>query len=75
MEKALKGFVVNRELPSLHERLHEITLTVPLRLKLFNSVKVLIQIFEILLKFYETADWKLALVAGVPPRTGFIIKQ
>ncbi|XP_023335292.1 tRNA methyltransferase 10 homolog B [Eurytemora carolleeae] len=41
----------------------------------YKQILTINQIFEILLKFYETADWKQALAAGVPPRTGFIIKQ
>ena len=33
------------------------------------------QVFDILLAFYETADWRLALSRGVPPRTGFVIDE
>ncbi len=31
------------------------------------------QVFEILLTYYETKDWRAALSRGVPARTGFVV--
>jgi len=41
----------------------------------YKQILTINQIFEILLKFHETGDWRLALGAGVPPKTGFVLKQ
>jgi len=40
----------------------------------FKQILTVNQIFEILLKFYETKDWRVALAAGVPNKTGFVLK-
>jgi len=40
----------------------------------FKQILTINQIFEILLKYYETNDWRTALGVGVPKKTGFVIK-
>jgi len=41
----------------------------------FKQILTVNQVFDILLKFQETKSWPEALVAGVPKRTGFVLKQ
>jgi len=41
----------------------------------FKQILTINQIFEILLKFYETEDWREALAVGVPAKTGFTPKR
>lgn len=40
----------------------------------FNKILSINQIFDILLTFYETKDWAVALLAGIPKRKGFIAR-
>ncbi|XP_013395743.2 tRNA methyltransferase 10 homolog B [Lingula anatina] len=41
----------------------------------FSKILAVNQVFDILLKFQQTGDWRQALMAGVPQRTGFILKS
>ncbi|XP_019640586.1 PREDICTED: tRNA methyltransferase 10 homolog B-like isoform X1 [Branchiostoma belcheri] len=39
-----------------------------------NSILTVNQVFEILLKFYTTRDWRIALPVGLPERKSFVLK-
>ena len=34
-----------------------------------------VSVFDILLKFHETEDWRVALETCIPPRKGLVVKQ
>lgn len=40
----------------------------------YSKILTVNQVFDILLTLYNTNDWKKALTAGVPPRTGFVVR-
>ena len=40
----------------------------------FKQILTINQVFDILLKYQETLDWKTALALNVPPQTGFVLK-
>lgn len=39
-----------------------------------NKVLAINQVFDILLRYLETSDWAQALIAGIPKRSGFVLK-
>ncbi|ELU10338.1 hypothetical protein CAPTEDRAFT_158169 [Capitella teleta] len=41
----------------------------------FSKVLTVNQVFDILLVFYNTQDWRKALEAGVPKRSGYVLKD
>lgn len=41
----------------------------------FSNVLAVNQVFDILLKFHETQDWRCALETCIPPRKGLVIKR
>jgi len=41
----------------------------------FSNVLSVNQVFDILLKFHETQDWRCTLETCVPPRKGLVLKQ
>jgi len=41
----------------------------------FSKVLTVNQVFDILLKFHETQDWRCALETCIPPRKGLVLKQ
>lgn len=41
----------------------------------FKSVLTINQVFDIMLKWYETKDWQQAISAGLPSRTGFVPRR
>ena len=40
----------------------------------FKQILTINQVFDVLLSFHETDDWRTALQKHIPPRTGFILK-
>ena len=40
-----------------------------------NQVEMSISVFDILLTYINTKDWKKALAAGVPRRKGYVVKD
>ncbi|KAK2565995.1 tRNA methyltransferase 10-like protein B [Acropora cervicornis] len=41
----------------------------------FSKVLTVNQVFDILLKFHETQDWRCALESSIPSRKGLVLKQ
>ena len=41
----------------------------------FKQILTINQVFDILLNYYETSDWKSALSKNIPLRTGFVLKD
>jgi len=41
----------------------------------YSNVLSVNQVFDILLKFHETQDWRCALQTCIPPRKGLVLKQ
>ena len=41
----------------------------------FKQILTINQVFDILVKFHETKDWRTALGSNVPQKTGFVLKQ
>ena len=41
----------------------------------FKQILTINQVFDILLNFYQTKDWAIALSQNIPPKTGFVVKK
>ena len=41
----------------------------------YKQILTINQVFDILLMYWETKDWRVALKHNVPPKTGFLLKE
>ena len=41
----------------------------------YNRSNMLFSVFDILLTYINTKDWKKALLVGVPKRKGYVVKD